>query len=85
MVEAQILPVPISFIPFEDRFLARMSGLSVGTYGLTTTGQTCSRLHIVSGSRLGLLLERTLFDKQRTIGFVIHQEWLSSGRLFIPS
>jgi hypothetical protein len=31
MVEAQILPVPISFIPFEDRFLARMSGLSVDT------------------------------------------------------
>jgi hypothetical protein len=74
MVEAQILSVPILFIPFEDRFLARMSGLSVDTYGFTTTGQTCSRLHIVSGLRLGLLLERTLFDKQRTIGFVIHQE-----------
>ncbi|CAM8646120.1 hypothetical protein MCEMIH22_01309 [Candidatus Methylacidiphilaceae bacterium] len=39
MVEAQFLPVPISFIPFEDRFLARMSGLSVDTFGFTTTGQ----------------------------------------------
>ena len=85
MVEAQIFSVPISFIPFEDRFLARMSGLSVGTYGLTTTGQTCSRLRIVSGSRLGLLLERTLFNKQRTIGFLIHQEWLSSDRQTFPS
>ena len=85
MVEAQIFSVPISFIPFEDRFLARMSGLSVDTYGLTTTGRTCSRLRIVSGLRLGLLLERTIFDMQRTIGFVIHQEWLSSDRLFIPS
>jgi hypothetical protein len=85
MVEAQIFSVPISFTPFEDRLLARMSGLSVGTYGLTTTGQTCSRLHIVSGSRFGLLLERTLFDKQRTIGFVMHQKSLSSGRQTFPS
>jgi hypothetical protein len=52
MGSAQRFSVPISFIPFEDRFLARMSGLSVGTYGSTTTGQTCSRLRIVSGFRL---------------------------------
>jgi len=72
MVEAQIFAVPISFIPFEDRFLARMSGLSVDTFGFTTTGQKRSLLSIVSSLRFGLLLERTIFDMQRTIGFVIH-------------
>jgi len=85
MVDAQRLSVPISLIPFEDRFLARMSGLSVDTYGLTTTGRTCSRLRIVSGLRLGLLLERTIFDMQRTTGFIIHENVLSSNRLVLPS